>query len=280
MTNPNQPNQVPSLQNQVPDHRFDELNERLRTMELQNTQLRTTIDMLKQPQPGAQPPPNNLFKPEVQEAIAATVKSIVEPMQQQFRHQIGFMADQLDQTRFSAQYGGEKYEKLVPKVEQLRQREQAQGRYITREDALRIVHFEESGKKTLEPAPAAAAPAAPTPPRFDPYLQKWVTDEPAAQQPQTQEAPQQVQNPTPDQQQWPQQTQQPQTQQWQPGSKPPMQTNHPMGNAYGQQFTLPGQGVNQPANQGQSAAMKGPLSLDSSDADMKAFESQFGDIPL
>jgi hypothetical protein len=282
----NQPNQMPSPQ--IPDHRMDELNDRLRTLELQNTQLRTTIDMLKQPANPQAQPSQQLFKPEVQEAIAATVKSIVEPMQQQFRHQIGYMADQLDQTRFASQYGGDKYAKLVPKVEQLRAQEQAQGRYITREEALRIVHFDESGKKQLDPAPVTVAPVQ-VQPKFDPYLQTWVDEKgqptqyvPPQEQPQVQ--PQQTQQfqqvgqfPAQPQTVQPQQVQQVQ---WQPGVKPPVATNHPNGNAYGQQFTLPGQGMNQATTTGQAPTMRGPLSLDSSESEMKAFETQFGDIPL
>jgi hypothetical protein len=161
-----------------------------------------------------------------------------------------------------------------------------------------MVYFDETGKKNVEPQ-APQAPAAPANPVFDPFFNTMVdpaTGKPVnaqqtasyapdegQQQYQQQQAPQQ----TPWQQQPQQMQQQPQQQQYSqtpPGVRAPQATNHPNGNAYGQQFQLPNQGVNPqmaPAYQQQNQnSGRQPLNLDSAEADLQAFEDNFGDIPL
>lgn len=280
---------------QVPDHRLDQLTERLRTMELQNSQLRGQIDnMARSANPQAnQPPKQSAFQPEVQKAITELVEEKLQAERQNHRQQIGYLADQLDQTKFQAQYGGEKYSKLLPKVDQLRQEYQAKNQYITREQALQMVYFEETGKKGMAPDPAAPpAPAPVAPPVYDRYLNQWVdptTGQPVQPTPvqalQDESIEPQVQPPA---QAWqpPQPAQQPNPQfgQVPPGARmQPGQNMNPMVNPFGQNnFQLPGQGVNNPApahNQA-SGAHRGPLNLESADADLEAFEARFGDIPL
>lgn len=300
----NQNPQMPPNQH-VPDHRVDEMMERIRTLELQNTQLRTTVDFLKQV-PGTQNPQaqqNPAFKPEVQEAIRNEIKQMVSPMETQYRQQLGYLADQLDQAKFQSTYGGDKYAKLLPKVEHLRQQMQAQNQYVTREQALQMVWFEETGKKGLQPDPAQVPQQQQAPqPKFDPFFGTYVdpvTGKPLQQQSfapeeqeqQPQQMQQQFQQPpqAPQQMQWQQQQQAPQqqpVQQYQPmpqGFQPQhQQTAHPHGNAYGQQFQMPNQGVNSPhlpAHQQQNDGRRA-LSLESNDADLQAFEDKFGDIPL
>ncbi len=306
-----QQSQMPVNQQQqnVPDHRLNELQERLRQLELQNTQLRTTVDYLKQgPQNGqAQPNQQPLFKPEVEEAIKQVVQQRIAPLETQYRQQIGYLADQLDDARFNQNYGSEKFKPYHQKVEQVRQQALAENRYISREDALRLVYFEETGKKNVEPQPQAQVQ---TQPKFDPYFGTMVdpqTGKPITQdtsgfapqemvdengnpvqthnmqaQPQNMQM-QQVQQMQPQWQQAPTQQFQPQQQQqFAPGAQPPRQmSNHPNGNAYGQNFQLPNQGLNQaaaPAHQQMNGRQA--LSLDSTDADLQAFENNFGDIPL
>lgn len=270
-TPPNQP---------MPDHRLNEIQEKMRQLELQNTQLRTTVDFLKQ---GGQPPQQERspqFKPEVEEALKGFVKSQVDPIHVQYRQQIGYLADQLDQAKFQMNYGGEKYKAYMDKVENIRQQEIAQGKYVPREDILRMVYFEEAKSKAMTPDPAPQAEKKE--PVFDPFFQTYVdpvTKMPIqpGQQLEQEAAPQT----TPQMPQQMQTVQQVQPTQVQPGALPPQQTNHPFGNAYGQNFGLPGQGLNSPNNPAPQANPRAPLDLATiSEADLEAFEKNFGEIPL
>lgn len=307
----NQPNsQTPPNPQSVPDHRFDEVMEKMRLLEMQNQQLRGQIDMMaktgqQQGQPG-QTQQNSPFKPEVQQAITELVNQRLEQERTGFRQQIGMLYDQLDAVNFSAKYSGDKFAKYHDKVDRLRQQYQSQNQYITREDALRMVYFEETGKKDVAPQPQAQTPPPQQQPVYDPYFQTWVDPQtgrpiagpqatPAPEEgeadPNQQQQPgqQQWQRPPPpaQQQQWapPTQAQAPQAQptgHFVPGHRTPPGANHPHGNAYGQTFQLPNQGLNQqaaPTHQAQGGA-RSPLSLESSEADLAAFENQFGDIPL
>lgn len=267
--------------NQVPDNRLNEMMERLRQLELQNTALRTTIDHLKGVKPTGEPQAPPLFKPEVEDAIKQTVQKIVQPMQEQHRQAVGYLTDQLDEARFTAKYGGEKYQPFLQKVEQMRQAQIAQNQWVPREQILQMVYFEETGKKEMKPDAPAQTPPTPQEPKFDPYFGTYVdptTNRPIhAAPPETEEqAPQPMpwqtpQAPTPQPPQQPYQT---------PPGVRTHQTQHPFGNAYGQQFQLPNQGVNAQGTPGNQPNPRAPLSLMASDSDLKAFEDSFGDIPL
>lgn len=301
----NQPNpQTPPNQQhgQVPDQRLEQIMERMRTMELENQRLRGQVDFMAQkanPQAPNQQPKPSLFKPEVQDAITQLVQdrldSVMEKERGTHRQQIGYLADQLDQAKYQMNYGGDKYAKFQEKVDRLRQDYQARQQYITREDALRLVYFEETGKKGATPDPQA--PAAPPPqPVLDRYTGQWVdptTGQPAQPQrfsaaPEEIEQPQQFQ-PTPPAQGW-QGQQQPQQQQplpmtgnIPPGGRVPPGVGSPWTNPHGQNFTLPNQGMNpgSPSAQAGTPTMKGPISIETStDADLKAFEDKYGDIAL
>lgn len=280
-------------QGNVPDHRLEEIMQKMRTLELQNTQLRTQIDYMtnKGQQPGqpGQQQQQSPFKPEVQQAISDLVNQRLEQERTQFRQQIGMLYDQLDAVNFTTKYSGDKYSKFHSKVDQLRQEYQARNQYITREDALRMVYFEETGKKDMQPQPQPQAAPQPQAPVYDPYFQTWVdpqTGRPVPPQQTVAQEDDELQQPPPAQQPWAQAPQAPTPQaqpagQFVPGQRMPTGSNHPHGNAYGQTFKLPNQGVNQPAtptHQAQSA--RAPLSLESSDDDLAAFEKNFGDIPL
>ncbi len=287
MNNYNKPPQMPANQQQVPDHRMEQMQERLRQLELQNTQLRTTVDFMRKPQAPGQPPQTNpAFKPEVEEAIKQTIQSIVGPMQEQHRQQVGYLADQLDQQKFQTSYAGnEKFQKLIPKVEELRQQALAENRYMTREEALRLAYFEETGKKNVAPEPQQQKQEAPV---YDPFFnavvdpqtgKPFVTDpyapvEDPAYQPQQQQPQWNQQQMQPQQFQQPQQQQ---TQQPQWGQQAPQQVAQQQ---FAPQFQLPQQGMNPQAAPSYQPNGRGPLDLTASDADLQAFEQNFGDIPL
>lgn len=277
--------QVPPNAQPVPDQRLDQIMEQFRKMELQNAQLRGQIDMMtRQQNPNAPKPKEPAFKPEVQAAIDDAIEARLSQERARSQNQIGYLADQLDNANFQVKYGGEKYAKFTPKVESLRQEYQAQNKYITREQALQMVYFDETSKKGLTPDPAQPA-AAPPAPVYDPYLRAYVdpvTAQPVQQpdfQAEEPQAPPPAQGWTPPN---PQQQPPPQWGTTPPGTRMQPGAAHPNGNAYGQNFQLPGQGVNPPGpgNGAQSRGVQGPLSLESSDAQLEAFESKYGDIPL
>ena len=303
--NPNQPNSQtppnPQAAPSVPDHRIEEVMNKMRQLELQNSQLRGQIEYMagqgKGQTQGQQPPPSP-FKPEVQAEIEKIVNGRLEQERVGFRQQIGMLYDQVDQVNFATKYSNDKFSKFHGKVEQLRQEYQARNQYITREDALRMVYFEETGTKAPAVAPVQQAAPATKQPVYDPYFQQYVdpdtgkpvappalqtAEDPAAPAPQAQ-----WQQPPPAaQQQWNQAPQAPAPQAQPTGGNYPGQrmqpgAAHPNTNPFGQTFQLPNQGVNQQATPTHQAAAnaRNPLSLESSDADLAAFENQFGDIPL
>lgn len=289
-----QQQQTPPNQQQVPDHRLNELMERIRQLELQNTQLRTTVDFVTKGNKQQQPPQESAFKPDVEKALVDIIRRELNPFQEQVKNQVGLVFDATDEAKFRLQYSDPKYAKYHAKVDQMRKEYEAQGRWIPREEALRIVYFEETGKKA---AGEPQAPAAQPQPKFDPYFGTMVdpttglpmtAEQMKALQPPAepdqfgqQPPPQQVQQPWPQQQPQPQQqwTQAPQNQGYPPGGQRPghnLNPNHPMANPFG----LPSQGVNQPAPAQRQAAVPTQISLESSDADLEAFADKFGDIPL
>jgi hypothetical protein len=273
----------------VPDHRLNEMMDRLRQMELQNAQLRATIDHISKP---AEPQKKeSKFNPEVEQALEEFVKSKFSTVEEQFKNQLGFLADQNDELKFQLKYSSDRYEKYIPQVERIRQEQIAQGRWISREDALKHVYFEETGKKPAE-APAKIEEPKPV---FSPYFNTYVdpvTNTPLSpeklaeiygqpqQQPQTPppQQTQQVQQQQYDAPAWQQPVQQQQAQQppqWQPaptgfGQRPPVPSSH---------GALPPQSIH-----GQTPAQQRPgpieISLESSDSQLEAFEKQYGDIPL
>lgn len=273
----------------VPDHRLEQMMERMRQLELQNTQLRATVDHMSKPQQ-QQPAKESKFNPEVEAALREFVQQQMNPLQEELKNQVGYLHDRNDEANFRLKYSGERYEKFVPQIERIRQEQLAQGRWISREDALKHVYFEETGKKPAEAPPVVQE----KPPVWSPYFNTYVDPNtnlplspdkvaeltapkaPETQAPQTQQMQPQQQYDTPAWQQPPQQPQQqPQQQPWQPaptgfGQRQQVQSAHgslPQQSVYGQA----------PAQQ---RATPIELSLESSDAQLEAFEKQFGDIPL
>lgn len=281
--------------NQVPDHRFDELAKELRLLRDQNQQLRGQIDYMAQSRntPQQQTPKESPFDPKVDEALNYKFKQLMEasidPIKRQTTEQIGYLVDQNDDLKFQLKYGGEKFKKYHEQVERLRQDYQAKGQYIPREEALRIVYFEETGKKAQ---PAQAGTPQQVEPKYDPYLQTYVnpqTGQPVGTPDHTGFAPEpEQQTQTPQVPQWQQpNAQAPQMPQQTTPQVPPTgfeqhtHSQHPYQNPYGAPPQLPQQGVHNPAATN-PAPMNQHLTVDleSSDAELEAFEKKYGDISL
>ena len=173
----------------VPDHRLDEIMQKLRTFESENARLRGTVDALMQrPQQmqHEQAPEESPFQPEVERALQARFEREMSkrfaPIEQQTKQAIGALADQNDHLKFALKYGQDIYEKNQDKIERVREERSRTGQWVSREDAYRLVFFDENGKK---PAvnPQAAQPAVPQAPAVDPYTgfmrESAVVDTPA-----------------------------------------------------------------------------------------------------
>ena len=263
-TNPGQ-----TQPNQVPDHRLEEMAEKLRNLELQNAQLRTLVDRTVKPPP-TPTKKDSVFKPEVEQSIREVVqemlKETVNPLQENFTRQVGYLHDRADAIDFNQKYGGDKYSKLLPKVEQLRQRYEAEGKWIPREEALRVVFFEETGKKTT---PDPVQEPVKKEPVFDPYFGTYV--DPDTKMP-TQAPVQLTQDDGLDEEK----------KLFEEFKKSRANQQAPQtyqDRVTANQFNLPGQGVNNPATISRDTR-RVDLNLEASDADLAAFEQTFGDVPL
>lgn len=157
----------------VPDHRLDEMMQNFRRLEQDNQRLRGTVDALMARQPvQPTPEPEGPFQPEVERALQARFEREMAkrfaPIEQQTKQAIGALADQNDHLKFSLRYGADVYEKFQDKIERVREERSRAGQWVSREDAYRLVYFDENGKK---PAvnPATVPQAAPQAPALDPY---------------------------------------------------------------------------------------------------------------
>lgn len=256
--------QTPS--GEPPDHRFEELAKQNKMLMQQVQQLKGIIDTKFQPE---KPQENQPFTPEVQQALDTYFQKKLQQETQQFQNQLGMVYGQLDEAKFMQKYGGDdKYTKMIPKVKQLIQEKQQEGQWISHEDALKWVYFEETGRKAQE------APQKPKP-VFSPVYNTWVdplTGMPVAPEPEVQ----QTQPPAP--QEAAQQVDefgQPQTPQ--APVQPPQQMQQVQQTP--SQFQMPSQGMNTPQQTGSSPGVSlGKIELEASDADLEAFEKKFGDI--
>lgn len=158
----------------VPDHRLDEMMQNFRRLEQDNQRLRGTVDalMARQPVQPTPEPEESPFQPEVERALQARFEREMAkrfaPIEQQTKQAIGALADQNDHLKFSLRYGADVYEKFQDKIERVREERSRAGQWVSREDAYRLVYFDENGKK---PAvnPATVPQAAPQAPALDPY---------------------------------------------------------------------------------------------------------------
>jgi len=273
------PQTPPGQQQAVPDHRFEELQAQMKKIEMQNQQLRGHIDAMTQRQNQNTPPQEeeNGFKPEVAQQLEKFIKKHVEPLQAELKNSLGLLYDSQDEVRFQQTYNGDRWSKFRPKVEQLRQEMQSQGKWVTREQALQMVYFEETGKK---PAPEQGKQETATP-VYDPYFNGLVdpnTGLPVKQQA-TEQQPQEMFPQEQTQGNWQQAAQNQQQNQQQAPQQNGM-------NAQGNQqqnpgFTLPQQGVNSAfAPEHQTVRAPRELSINASDAELEAFEKTMGDIPF
>lgn len=176
----------------VPDHRLDEVMQRLRAFESENMRLRGTVDALMQrPQAQAsQPEPEESpFQPEVERALQVRFEREMAkrfaPIEQQTKQAIGALADQNDHLKFALRYGQDTWEKFQDKIERVREERSRAGQWVSREDAYRLVYFDEHGKKPA--VTPQTAPAAAQTPALDPYT--GLMREQAAEDTQAQNAP-------------------------------------------------------------------------------------------
>jgi hypothetical protein len=280
--NPQAPQPNPAQSNQqVPDHRLDEMQRRLRELETQNAQLRGQVDILAKPQqaPTQGDDPYKAFDPKVGDALKTVLTTEVQKLQETFRQQIGFLYDKADSLEFDTKYGSERFQKLRDRVEQIRQEQQLKGQWVSREQALQMAHFEATGKKPMpdqkkeEPAPAQQ-------PVWDQYLQTYV--DPTTGKP--------AQIPTLQTQPEPQPPQASQTPQVPPQNIPQAPPQAPPQNFQGVPGTvpgelnlsdqLPGQGVNAPAAPAPNQQGHMAVDLGSSEQDLDAWAEKYGDVPL
>lgn len=173
---------------QVPDHRFQEIQEQLRRMDEENKRLKATLDyqavQLQRFQQPPQTPPAQAesdFDPKVDQALTKKIKATWEAEAKRMEQMSGALFDQIDEVKFIQKYGYENAAKYLPKVKALKDDAVRKGQWLTHEDAYKFVHFEETNKK---PQPKPEPPQAPV---FDPYTGKMLEQQ--AQQPPTQEAP-------------------------------------------------------------------------------------------
>ena len=283
-------NQQQPTQGQVPDDRLNQIMQEVRSLRDENQRLRGNVDLLAQQRGQPQPQQPSPFAPEVDKAIEQKFQALLQPFVNDVRNQTGYMHDQLDYVRFQQQYAAKpQYSDFLPKVEDMRRQAQNEGKWLSREDALRLAYFEETGKKAT---PQNAQQQAPKGPVFDSYLQQYVDESgkivpppnvDIAQAPNNQ-PPQQ-----PQQQAQPQQYQQPQAfNQPQPIAQPPYQGQmQPQPQPYQQQAynqapQLPQQDVNQFRQAPAAPAQGQHLAVDitSNDQALDLWANKYGDVPL
>jgi hypothetical protein len=288
--NNNQPVQMPPGQHPVPDHRLEELQNELKAMRDQNSQLRGQVDYMAKNINGPQAPAKPVespFDPKVDEALNAKIQgmfqNLIDPLKQTVEQQIGFVVDKTDELSYKQQYNNDRFAKFNDKVETLRQDYQTKGQYLPREEALKIVYFEETGRKA-SPEQIQATPEPQPQPQFDQWSQSFI--DPVTGQPVDPATVNQEQHFVPPQETPPA----PQPTQVMPGAQHQRQamptgfeqnqhSNHPHSNPYGQPPALPGQGVNAPASQPHGNPNQiTNLELGASDAELEAFEQKFGNV--
>lgn len=172
------PNAPPPTQ--VPDQRFDAMQRQIRELAEQNQQLRGQVDyMAKVSQPGQQQnAPQPFFKPEVDQAIQQKFQTLIAPIEQKYTQAMGMMRDENDQLKFEARYKNSRYAEYASRVEEEAMRLQRNGQWASREEILKHIYFNETGKKPAAPAPQANTPV---PPKYDSYTGQWL--DPVTNQP-------------------------------------------------------------------------------------------------
>jgi hypothetical protein len=254
--------------------------ERLRRAEEQNQQLRGQIEfMAKQSGQAQTTEQQSAFEPKVAEAIRNEVLKIVKPEFEKFQNQGGMLYDEVDYVKFMQNYNKPQYSDYLEKVETVRRDAQTRGQWISREQALQLVYFQEQGKK---PAPQNVKVEETKTPVFDAFLQQYVNDKgEIVQAPGTVDADKLVQQQQVQQPQMQPQPQQVQQQTYMPPQQQQMQPAH--------QQWVPQQGNQQPqlpsATPPEQGGFRQPgqhltVDISSSDQALDQWEKQYGDIPL
>lgn len=277
--NQQQPPQSPAL-----EQRLNEMAEQMRLVQQQNQQLRGIIDHMAAQQRQPQPPPQapepegpSAFTPEVESALRGMFKkefdkfhkTAVEPIVQKTGQFTNYIAERNDLLEFQLRYRSDTYDKYKDKIENLRTQRAQAGYPITREEAFKLIRYEETDKKPQQ----NPAPAQPQGPAYDPYLQRVVSPQAGESVMQHQSYHQDPANQQPPAQQQPQQNYQQQVQQ------NPHQTQQIPVQNQGDDFNLPPAVMNQGVKASPQAPISG-LTLDTDAKALAAWEQKYGDVPL
>lgn len=166
--NPQAPPAAPA--SSIPDQRFEELQKQMRAYREENQQLRGQVDFLARQGQKPNEPKSSPFKPDAEKAIEEKFASMMQSHQQNFAATVGMMKDDLDQTKFETRYRDSNYAKYLPRVEEEMASMRNRGQWMPREEVLKHLYFEETGRKAKEPA----TQATPQGPVWDPYVGRYV----------------------------------------------------------------------------------------------------------
>jgi hypothetical protein len=251
---------------QVPDYRFQEMQQQMRQMEQQNMQLRQMLDqVMLQGQQRQQVPQEEQspFDDKVDQALKKRFQQLLQPELKKVEYAVGALTEENDMLRFSLRYGQDKLEKYNDKIERLRQDRQRAGQWVSREDAYKHIYFEETNRKA-QPNPQAAQVPAQTGPIYDPYTGQMINPPGMPAQSPLQPAPP-AQAPQAPQQQW----------QQAPQAQAPQQQEEVLAPV------LPPAGFNPAgANQGGQRQGQVNIGIESGSQDLDAWADKFGDVPL
>lgn len=166
----NQPQAQHPDVSQVPDHRLKEMEDRFKLLEADNQKLRGQIDYMARSQAQSEAPQQESpFTPEVETALNSKFQKLLEEKTSGYQQQIGLLYDANDKLAYQQKFGSEKYAKFDDKVDRIRQEQERNGRWVSREEALKIAWFETEGSKVQDPK-LAEAPK----PVWDPYYNQYV----------------------------------------------------------------------------------------------------------
>jgi hypothetical protein len=259
-------------QRTISEQEFSQLQENYRKTLEQLNQMKGTLDtvMVTRNQPAAPPTlPKTRLTPEAQEDVVKLAQHLFQQQAVQqnetTRQAFNSLWERTDLAEFRATRGVDTYDKYKDKIESLRQDKMRQGQFITRDEAYKFVHFDETGKKPRDNV--SAAPTEPPKPVWDPYLQQYTLPK--------QDAPVQAVAP--------QVAQPPNQQQVAPPAQPQVTPPNPTVTMDGvQDFNLPPQGPMRSSVATPPAASQGPINLEvnSNPQTLEAFEAKYGDVPL
>ncbi len=161
-------------QRQVPDQRLDQMMEQFRLLREENGKLKQAVDyyaaQTQKPPPVPVKEEDSDFQPHIDKALSKKIQKEMKQLEDRMNQANNFFADRDDLILFHQKYGAKQYDDYKDKIEGLRAQRFQQGQPLTREDAFRLVAFEDRGKK-----PQILNETKASEPVFDPYLGKYTT---------------------------------------------------------------------------------------------------------